>query len=85
MKALVTAIAAMAGLASVPAAAGELLAGAYAHGVETPLTFHTGEDGVDLQLGYRFERIEALAAASPRPTSSARSTLAGTPASPGPG
>jgi lipid A 3-O-deacylase len=62
MKALVTAIAAMAGLASVPAAAGELLAGAYAHGVETPLTFHTGEDGVDLQLGYRFERIEALAA-----------------------
>ena len=62
MKVLAIAIAAMAGLASAPAAAGEVFAGVYAHGVETPLTFHTGEEGVDLQLGYRFGGIEALAA-----------------------
>jgi len=62
MKALALAIAAMAGLAAAPAAAGEVFAGAYAHGVETPLTFHTGEDGADVQLGYRFDGIEALAA-----------------------
>lgn len=62
MKDLAIAIAAMAGLASAPAAAGEVFAGVYAHGVETPLTFHTGEEGVDLQLGYRFGGIEALAA-----------------------
>lgn len=62
MKIVVTALAAMVGFASVPATAGEAFAGAYAHGVETPLTFHTGEDGVDLQLGYRFGGIDALAA-----------------------
>lgn len=55
------AIAAMACLAAAPASAGEVFAGAYAHGVETPLTFYTGEGGVDLQLGYRFAGIDALA------------------------
>lgn len=62
MKAIAFAVAAMIGLAATPAGAGEVFAGAYAHGVETPLTFHTGEDGVDIQLGYRFEGIAALAA-----------------------
>lgn len=62
MKTPAFAIAAMAGLVAAPAAAGEVFAGAYAHGVETPLTFHTGEEGVDIQLGYRFGGIEALAA-----------------------
>ena len=62
MKALAIAITAMAGLVAAPAAAGEVFAGAYVHGVETPLTFYTGEDGADVQLGYRFEGIEALAA-----------------------
>ena len=49
-------------LASAPAQAGEVFAGAYVHAVETPLTFHTGEGGTDLQLGYRFDGIEALGA-----------------------
>ena len=62
MKTLAIAITAMAGLAAAPAAAGEVFAGAYVHGVETPLTFYTGEDGADVQLGYRLEGIEALAA-----------------------
>ena len=62
MKAFAIAIIAMAGLAATPAAAGEVFVGAYVHGVETPLTFYTGEDGADVQLGYRFEGIEALAA-----------------------
>ena len=62
MKALAVAITALAGLGAAPAAADEVFAGAYVHGVETPLTFYTGEDGADVQLGYRFEGIEALAA-----------------------
>ena len=43
-----------------PAAAGasEVWAGAYAHDVKTPLTFSGFEPGVDLQLGWRGERIE---------------------------
>jgi hypothetical protein len=61
MRNTALAIAAMACLAAAPAFAGEVFAGAYAHGVETPLTFYTGEDGVDLQLGYRLGGIEALA------------------------
>lgn len=47
---------------AVPAAAGELYGGVYAHGVETPFTFDTGEGGVDLQAGYRFDEIDSLAA-----------------------
>jgi len=62
MKPLLPALAAAACLASAPAQAGEVFAGAYLHGVETPLTFYTGEDGADVQLGYRFEGIEALGA-----------------------
>lgn len=63
MKLLAVAIAAMAGLAAAPAAADEVFAGAYAHGVETPLTFYTGEGGADFQIGYRFAGIDALRAA----------------------
>ena len=37
----------------------ELFAGVYAHAVDTPLSFDTGEAGADFQLGYRFDRIEA--------------------------
>lgn len=43
-----------------PAAAQELFAGAYAHGVDTPFTLETGERGVDFQAGARFAPIEAL-------------------------
>nr|WP_240956942.1 acyloxyacyl hydrolase [Pseudopontixanthobacter vadosimaris] len=45
---------------AVPAAAGEVYGGVYAHAVETPFTFDTEEGGVDLQAGYRFDRLETL-------------------------
>ena len=45
-----------------PAAAQEISAGIYTHGVNTPFTLDTGERGVDLQAGYRFSGIEALSA-----------------------
>lgn len=47
-------------LAPRPAAAQEAFVGAYAHAVDTPLTFRTGEGGADLAVGYRFARIDAL-------------------------
>jgi len=43
-----------------PAAAQELFVGALVHGVETPLTFETGEGGADIQAGVRFAPSEAL-------------------------
>ena len=46
--------------AAAPAHAGEVFTGVYAHGVETPMTFETGEGGADFQLGYRFDPIERL-------------------------
>jgi lipid A 3-O-deacylase len=49
-------------LVAAPAIAQEAFVGAYAHGVETPFTFETGEGGADLQAGYRFAPIEAVAA-----------------------
>ena len=53
---------------AAPAHAGELYGGLYAHGVETPFTFDTGEGGADIQAGYRFDGIEALSAiGSPAP------------------
>jgi len=47
----------LAGVA-VPACGQEVFAGVYAHGVETPFTFETGESGVDVVAGYRFQPIE---------------------------
>ena len=47
-------------LPAAPAAAEDVYGGIYAHGVDTPFTFDTGEGGVDLQAGYRFDGIEAL-------------------------
>ncbi|MEQ7874777.1 acyloxyacyl hydrolase [Sphingomonas sp. ASV193] len=45
-------------LAATPAAAGELIGGLYAHAVKTPLSLDADrESGVDVQLGYRFDRI----------------------------
>lgn len=37
-----------------------MFGGLYAHAVDTPFSFDTGEDGVDFQLGVRSEPIEAL-------------------------
>ena len=49
-----------AALLASPAAAQEVYGGVYAHAVDTPFTFDTGEGGADLQAGYRFGEIEAL-------------------------
>jgi hypothetical protein len=46
--------------AARPAAAQEVFAGAYVHGVDTPFTLPTGEHGADIELGYRFARQDAL-------------------------
>jgi len=43
-----------------PAAAQEVWTGIFAHAVDTPFTFGTGEGGVDLQLGFRASPVEAL-------------------------
>ncbi|UVI39716.1 acyloxyacyl hydrolase [Qipengyuania spongiae] len=48
-----------AGLAA-PAQAEEVFGGIYAHGVDTPFTFDTGEGGLDVQIGVRSDRIQAL-------------------------
>ena len=45
---------------AVPAQAGEVFGGVYAHAVDTPFTFDTGEGGADVQIGVRSDPIEAL-------------------------
>lgn len=42
---------------AAPAEAGELFGGIYAHDINSPLTLGGEENGVDVQLGYRFGRI----------------------------
>lgn len=54
--ALVT-CAAFASIASVPAEAGEIFGGLYAHDVKTPLNLSGVERGADLQIGWRGGRI----------------------------
>lgn len=49
----------LAGAAS-PAQAQEIFGGVLAHDVETPLTRGGFEDGIDLEIGWRGERIEGL-------------------------
>lgn len=45
-------------LSATPASADEVFGGVAAHAVNTPLTLGgRGEEGVDLQLGYRWERL----------------------------
>jgi hypothetical protein len=53
--------------AAIPGAASaqEIYGGLYAHGVDTPFTFDTNEGGVDVQVGVRFDEIEALADVQP--------------------
>ncbi|AKM11014.1 acyloxyacyl hydrolase [Croceicoccus naphthovorans] len=45
---------------AAPAHADEVFVGAYAHAVDTPFTFETGESGIDGVIGYRFDGIDAL-------------------------
>jgi hypothetical protein len=49
-------------LAVSPAAAEaqEVFAGIYAHAVNTPFTLYTGEHGADIEVGYRFDRLQGL-------------------------
>ena len=42
---------------ATPAHAGEIFGGLYVHDVDTPLSFGGVEDGADLQLGWRGDRI----------------------------
>ena len=42
---------------ATPAHAGEIFGGLYVHDVNSPLTLGGEENGVDVQLGYRFGRI----------------------------
>jgi lipid A 3-O-deacylase len=48
--------------AATPGEASEIFAGIMAHDVDSPLTKGGLEDGADLQLGWRGDRINALAA-----------------------
>ena len=50
------------------ASAQEVFGGVYKHGVDTPFTLYAGEGGADIELGYRFAPIRALAVVgSPSP------------------
>lgn len=60
MKLSVTAATAAMALLAGPAAAQEVFGGLYAHDVDTGLTRSGVEDGVDLELGWRGERLRAL-------------------------
>ena len=59
-RSLAAALGAAAALLATPAAAQEVFAGAYVHGVDTPFTLETTEGGVDIAAGVRFGGIEAL-------------------------
>ena len=50
---------------SAPAHAQEIFTGLYAHGVDTPLSLDIGEEGMDVQAGYRFAEIDALGGMQP--------------------
>jgi hypothetical protein len=47
-------------LSGAPAAAQDVFAGIYVHGVDTPFTLDTGEGGADIELGFRFARLASL-------------------------
>lgn len=59
LKVLSFAVLAVSGVTmAVPAHAGEVFGGVYAHAVNTPLSLDSGaESGIDLQLGYRGSSI----------------------------
>lgn len=76
MKRLITSLACL--LLAAPAEAGELFGGLYAHDVDTSLTRSGFEEGVDLELGWRGDRLRFLRAiGSPRPHAFASLNSAG--------
>lgn len=63
MRSVISILAGLLALAvSLPAAADEVFVGAYGHGIKTPFCLETGEQGIDVQAGYRFAPLEALSA-----------------------
>ena len=58
-------LAVLASVLPARAMAQEVYGGVFAHGVNTPFTIDTGERGVNLQAGIRFEEIDALGDAQP--------------------
>jgi hypothetical protein len=65
-------------LAATPAHAGEVFAGLYAHDVDTPLNLRGLNEGVDVHLGWRGERIGGLGAiGAPSPYAFAAVNTAG--------
>ncbi|WP_120716610.1 acyloxyacyl hydrolase [Tsuneonella amylolytica] len=63
---------------AAPAHAGEIYGGVYAHGVDTPFTLDSGEGGMDLQAGYRFDPILPVARIEPYVFGSVNSREGGT-------
>lgn len=59
------------------AQAQEVFGGVLAHGVDTPLTFDTGEGGVDLQAGVRVAPVTRIGAAALQPYAFASLNTAG--------
>ena len=55
----------LAAAVSAPAQAGEIFGGLFVHDVDTPLTHSGIEDGVDVQLGYRWDPL--MTAKGPQP------------------
>jgi hypothetical protein len=64
-------------LAPCPAQAREVFAGVLVHGVDTPLTFDTGEGGTDVQLGVRGDPILNAGVATLRPYAFVSANTAG--------
>lgn len=64
-------------LLSPAAQAQEIFVGVLAHGVDTPLTFDTGEGGTDVQVGVRGDPILNAGVASLRPYAMASINTAG--------
>jgi lipid A 3-O-deacylase len=60
MNRFLTAVAAAFAATAAPASAQEVFGGVFAHDVETPLNLRGVEPGVDLQAGWRGERIRTL-------------------------
>lgn len=60
MKTICLPIVLAAAFVAVPAQAGEVYGGVYAHAVDTPFTFDTEEEGGDFQIGARTEPLEVL-------------------------
>lgn len=68
LRRLTFAILPLLGLTALPAHAQEVFGGVYVHAVDTPFSLDTGEQGLDLQAGYRFAPINSLSAiGSPAP------------------